>query len=92
MIPSRSMSRLLQLTRRWFLAVLAAACLQPGLLAQAEKPYVVLVSIDGFRYDYAERYHTKNILPSTPFRPNLVNPSTPGAALGTRALSRSAFR
>jgi len=56
------MSRLLQLTRRWFLAVLAAACLQPGLLAQAEKPYVVLVSIDGFRYDYAERYHTKNIL------------------------------
>ena len=28
----------------------------------AEKPYVVLVSIDGFRYDYAERYKTKNIL------------------------------
>jgi len=36
-----------------------------GALAQAppsEKPYVILVSIDGFRYDYAERYKTTNIL------------------------------
>jgi predicted AlkP superfamily pyrophosphatase or phosphodiesterase len=28
----------------------------------AEKPYVILVSIDGFRFDYADRYRTKNIL------------------------------
>jgi predicted AlkP superfamily pyrophosphatase or phosphodiesterase len=56
------MSRVLRFSRRFVLALLAAACLQPGLLAQVEKPYVVLVSIDGFRYDYAERYHTKNIL------------------------------
>ena len=26
------------------------------------KPYVVMVSLDGFRYDYAERYGAKNIL------------------------------
>ncbi len=28
----------------------------------AERPYVVLVSIDGFRYDYAEKYNAANIL------------------------------
>lgn len=27
-----------------------------------EKPYVILISIDGFRYDYAEKHKTKNIL------------------------------
>lgn len=27
-----------------------------------QQPYVVLVSIDGFRYDYAEKYKAKNIL------------------------------
>ncbi|HUA57718.1 MAG TPA: ectonucleotide pyrophosphatase/phosphodiesterase [Verrucomicrobiae bacterium] len=35
------------------------------LVAQSpasQKPYVVLVSLDGFRYDYAERYHATNIL------------------------------
>jgi predicted AlkP superfamily pyrophosphatase or phosphodiesterase len=42
----------------WAVALLAP----PGLLAQAGKPYVILVSIDGFRYDYAERFQTKNIL------------------------------
>ncbi len=30
--------------------------------AQAGSPYVVLVSLDGFRYDYAERYQAKNLL------------------------------
>jgi alkaline phosphatase D len=30
--------------------------------AQSQKPYVVLVSLDGFRYDYAEKYQAKNIL------------------------------
>ena len=34
----------------------------PALQAQTEKPYVILVSLDGFRYDYAERYQTRNIL------------------------------
>jgi predicted AlkP superfamily pyrophosphatase or phosphodiesterase len=28
----------------------------------ASRPYVVLVSLDGFRYDYAERYHAANLL------------------------------
>ena len=41
------------------LALLAPLALV--LDAQAEKPYVILVSIDGFRYDYAARYETKNI-------------------------------
>jgi predicted AlkP superfamily pyrophosphatase or phosphodiesterase len=47
------------MTRRFlllFLASLSFIHAQPG-----EKPYVVLVSIDGFRYDYADRYKTKNI-------------------------------
>jgi predicted AlkP superfamily pyrophosphatase or phosphodiesterase len=30
--------------------------------AQQSKPYAVLVSLDGFRYDYAERYVAKNLL------------------------------
>ncbi len=29
---------------------------------QLNKPYVILVSIDGFRYDYAKRYGAKNLL------------------------------
>jgi alkaline phosphatase D len=46
------------------LAAWAAASLACPLLAQpvASRPYVVLVSLDGFRYDYAERYHADNIL------------------------------
>jgi predicted AlkP superfamily pyrophosphatase or phosphodiesterase len=34
----------------------------PNAVAQQSKPYVVLVSLDGFRYDYAERYGAKNLL------------------------------
>ncbi len=34
----------------------------PNAAAQQSKPYVVLVSLDGFRYDYAERYGAKNLL------------------------------
>ncbi|MFH4968761.1 ectonucleotide pyrophosphatase/phosphodiesterase [Gaetbulibacter sp. M240] len=30
--------------------------------ATLNKPYVIMVSIDGFRYDYAEKYGAKNIL------------------------------
>src|ERR1019366_3668780 len=34
----------------------------PNAPQQLSKPYVILVSLDGFRYDYAKRYHAKNIL------------------------------
>src|SRR5260370_40697349 len=34
----------------------------PNGVAQRTKPYVVLVSLDGFRYDYAARYDAKNLL------------------------------
>jgi predicted AlkP superfamily pyrophosphatase or phosphodiesterase len=50
---------------RWILPLFAIALpspFAPGLHAQPEKPYVILVSIDGFRYDYAERFNTTNIL------------------------------
>src|ERR1700689_2693948 len=30
--------------------------------AQMAKPYVILVSLDGFRYDYAKRYHAEHLL------------------------------
>src|SRR5580704_19050555 len=31
----------------------------PNATAQQAKPYVVMVSLDGFRYDYAKKYHAK---------------------------------
>ncbi len=31
-------------------------------LGQQQKPYVILISADGFRYDYAEKYQAKNLL------------------------------
>ncbi len=47
----------------------AAACGQvitvahgPNAPQQLSKPYVILVSMDGFRYDYASRYHAGNLL------------------------------
>jgi predicted AlkP superfamily pyrophosphatase or phosphodiesterase len=30
--------------------------------AQQEKPYVILISADGFRWDYAQKYQAKNLL------------------------------
>jgi predicted AlkP superfamily pyrophosphatase or phosphodiesterase len=30
--------------------------------AQQEKPYVILISADGFRYDYAEKYKAEHLL------------------------------
>jgi predicted AlkP superfamily pyrophosphatase or phosphodiesterase len=44
--------------------VLAAWCCWLAAFGQspAAKPYVILVSLDGFRYDYAERYHAVNLL------------------------------
>jgi alkaline phosphatase D len=54
------------MTRRSALVLAAwiAALLACPLLAQPvpSRPYVVLVSLDGFRYDYAKRYHADNIL------------------------------
>jgi predicted AlkP superfamily pyrophosphatase or phosphodiesterase len=29
---------------------------------QQEKPYVILISADGFRYDFAKKYHAENLL------------------------------
>jgi predicted AlkP superfamily pyrophosphatase or phosphodiesterase len=34
----------------------------PNAAAQQAKPYVILVSLDGFRYDYAQKYGAKNLL------------------------------
>jgi alkaline phosphatase D len=34
----------------------------PNAREQLSKPYVILVSLDGFRYDYAQRYHAKHLL------------------------------
>jgi alkaline phosphatase D len=64
-------------TEAWRVALvvllLAAACAAQSLspvievpdaantAAQEAKPYVVLVSLDGFRYDYATKYGAKNI-------------------------------
>ncbi len=34
----------------------------PNAPAQLSKPYVILISLDGFRYDYARLYHASNLL------------------------------
>src|SRR5271155_303941 len=34
----------------------------PNAPQQLSKPYVILVSLDGFRYDYAKRYHATHLL------------------------------
>jgi len=34
----------------------------PNSPQQLSKPYVILVSLDGFRYDYARRYHADHLL------------------------------
>jgi alkaline phosphatase D len=34
----------------------------PNAPQQLAKPYVILVSLDGFRYDYAKRYHAEHLL------------------------------
>lgn len=33
---------------------------------QQQKPYVIMISADGFRYDYAERYNAENLLSLSP--------------------------
>src|SRR5579859_6197912 len=34
----------------------------PNATQQVSKPYVILVSLDGFRYDYAKRHHAEHLL------------------------------
>jgi predicted AlkP superfamily pyrophosphatase or phosphodiesterase len=34
----------------------------PNSAQQLSKPYVILVSLDGFRFDYAKRYHARHLL------------------------------
>lgn len=40
----------------------AAAAQQPNLPGQHARPYVVLVSLNGFRYDYAKKYRATHLL------------------------------
>src|SRR6202789_919076 len=35
----------------------------PNATQQLSKPYVIMVSLDGFRYDYPKRYHADHLLP-----------------------------
>jgi predicted AlkP superfamily pyrophosphatase or phosphodiesterase len=69
-IHKKSMKRLL-----FFLAIIVCATtvlaqdttqqIVPGRKngkEQEEKPYVILISADGFRYDYAEKYHAEHLL------------------------------
>jgi predicted AlkP superfamily pyrophosphatase or phosphodiesterase len=70
MLPRRS--RVWKANSRWFatgaflLALLGASLGQTArptnAPAQQDKPYVLLISIDGFRWDYAERDHAANLL------------------------------
>lgn len=54
----------------WFVAAAYAQAISPVVTVdhgpnaqlQLSKPYVILVSLDGFRYDYAKRYHADHLL------------------------------
>ncbi len=48
--------------RRFLVSALLPLTALLGQTAAPQKPYVILVSLDGFRADYAERYHAANIL------------------------------
>lgn len=64
--------------RKFIVSILLLVCCCQGLLAQVfsqqiesgrqnselqlKKPYVIFISADGFRFDYAEKYHAKNLL------------------------------
>jgi predicted AlkP superfamily pyrophosphatase or phosphodiesterase len=52
----------MKLTRRALFFLLLAITTFAQTPAPAERPYVVLVSIDGLRYDYAEKYKATNLL------------------------------
>jgi alkaline phosphatase D len=54
------------MTRRFSFRLLAALAALPVYVLPGQtappRPYVVLVSLDGFRYDYAEKYHAIHLL------------------------------
>jgi predicted AlkP superfamily pyrophosphatase or phosphodiesterase len=50
------------LARRLFVLLWAVAAPVVNAQSQQDKPYVLLISLDGFRYDYAERYGATNLL------------------------------
>jgi predicted AlkP superfamily pyrophosphatase or phosphodiesterase len=58
------------LTATWFAAGCHGQALAPVITVDhgpnspqhLSKPYVILVSLDGFRYDYAKRYHAEHLL------------------------------
>jgi alkaline phosphatase D len=54
------------MTRRYSFRLLAALAALPVVLLLGQpalqRPYVVLVSLDGFRYDYAAKYHATHLL------------------------------
>jgi predicted AlkP superfamily pyrophosphatase or phosphodiesterase len=56
-MQTRSLARFFLILSAFLSAFTAQAHAQT-----TERPYVILVSIDGFRFDYAERWKTKNIL------------------------------
>jgi predicted AlkP superfamily pyrophosphatase or phosphodiesterase len=47
-------------TRRNLLLLVLALC--AAAVQAANRPTVLLISLDGFRYDYAEKYHANNLL------------------------------
>src|SRR5580700_11291192 len=70
-IPGASRTRLWSALLILFLASVCAAQTSspvikvpnpPNSAAQQAKHYVILVSLDGFRYDYATKYSAKNLL------------------------------
>ena len=54
--------RLLTFTWVLLLPATAAPSDQPNSPSQRNKPYVLLIGLDGFRDDYAERFHAVNLL------------------------------
>ena len=54
--------RLLTLTCVLVLPATAAPSDRPNSLSQRKKPYVLMIGLDGFRDDYAERFHAPNLL------------------------------
>lgn len=68
--PRISVFILLALSASWFAVECNGQAIAPVLTAdhgpnapqQLSKPYVILVSLDGFRYDYAKQYHAEHLL------------------------------